>query len=376
MISMDQTKDSQAFLANQSGGRSQRRIPWLRLHLTNLCNFNCPGCHVFKLSPNKIPATNMPYAVAEKAILEFISLMKRYLPNQKEFHLSIYGGEPLLNRPVIYQLFKKFGFYYAGIRIHWIVNTNGSLLNNEDLKHFIDCGVDIHMSIDGKKEKHNRTRKDKQGRVTFDRVMQALDIVKKKQYPYIQFDCVANPYEIDSMSDVLEVAEQKGVNRIHFDLYYSPDYPKDFNAEKYAHAYAQAYIEGKKKGISLFASPFSQTAESYINRAGANPISRSFPTLEFYADGSFILGELPLIRPFDFIDHLGDDNIWAKRMNLLLELEKEIDGKCQSCFLKEYCQGGMRRIYRYHTVAKNNEDIICDIARKVINNFITSSFSL
>ena len=350
------------------------RMPWLRLHLTNLCNFNCPGCHVFKISPNTVPATNMPYAIAEKAIIYFVNQMKKYLPREKEFYLSIYGGEPLLNRLVLYKLLENYSSNFQGIKANWIVNTNGSLLNKEDLKFFIPPGVDIHLSVDGKEAKHNKTRIDKLGRKTFNRVMQAIDLIKENDYPNLQFDSVANPYELETMNEVIEVANDKGVRRIHFDLFYSPQYPQDFSLRDYSQKYAQAYNQGKERAISIFSTPFSQIYSNLLQNVKISPISGAFPTLEFFADGSFIFGELPLIKPFDNLSNIEQDDVWNRRMKLLLEMEKENEMVCGQCYLLPYCKGSMRRIFHYHTLTRENEDNICDIARETVRIFQKNNF--
>jgi molybdenum cofactor biosynthesis enzyme MoaA len=79
---MDQLNDSQGFI---SKARNNQRMPWLRLHITNLCNFNCPGCHVFKISENKVLATNMPFEVAEKGLINFAKLIKNIFPKRGIF---------------------------------------------------------------------------------------------------------------------------------------------------------------------------------------------------------------------------------------------------------------------------------------------------
>lgn len=350
-------------------------MPWLRLHITNLCNFACPGCHVFKIGDNKIPETNMSYEVAEKAVRFFIGLIRNYFPNGPYFRLSIYGGEPLLNRPVIYRLLEEIGRENQSVNIEWILNTNGSLLNQEDLSHFSSVEVDIHMSIDGLEEKHNRTRKDKLGKKTFDRVMNAVDLIKDNRYPYLQFDSVADPFLPSTMLEVLEAAKKKGVSRIHFDPYYSPDYPVDFSQNVYALQYAEAFRWGKEMGINVFSTPLNQIYSNFINKRESvqNRVS-IFPSIEVFADGSFIFNELPLIKPFDFLPNLGQDEIWNRRTNALLCSEKEIQSTCRDCYLKPFCSGDVKRVYRYHTNTTKNEENICEVIRQTVLNLYQNKY--
>ncbi|MFH1182989.1 MAG: radical SAM protein [Candidatus Moraniibacteriota bacterium] len=350
------------------------RMPWLRLHITNLCNFNCPGCHVFKISENKVPATNMPYAVAEEAIKSFIGLLKKYLPSVKEFMMSIYGGEPLLNRQVLYKLLEKFGSNYNNIKINWVVNTNGSLLNEKDIEQFAPKNVDIHMSIDGNKDKHNQMRIDKQGKETYTRVMDAVKLLRKYDYPFLQFETVANPFEMDTLGEIIEVAEANKVSRVHFDLFYSPDYPQNFSVEEYGKKFAQVYLNGRDRGISVFASNFSYIYGDLISNFSANILTRRFPTLEVFADGTFIFSELPLVKPFGKLADLDYDDVWSRRMSLLLEFEKEINDKCGECYLYDYCHGEMRRLYRYHTGTIKNEDNVCVAVQAAIKELTEKNF--
>jgi len=351
-------------------------MPWLRLHITNLCNFDCPGCHVFKLSKNRVAATNMNLETASKAVDFFVSLIKKHLPaSQWKTHISVYGGEPLLNRPVLYEIIQHFGNYYQEVGLNWIVNTNGSLLNEEDLAKFSTAAVDIHMSLDGREESHNKKRVDKQKKKTFGRVMKALALCKKKAYPYLQIDTVANPENIGSAQEVIEIAAESGISRIHLDLFYSPHYPQEFSAKEYARQYAGFYLKGKKKGIGIFASPFFQVYLNYLQRFPTGSLCSRFPSLEAFADGSFIFGELPLVRPFGKIDSINQNLTWEERAKLILAVDKEINQKCNGCFLFDACRGEMRRIYRYHTITTREEDIICQTAREAVkileqNNFI------
>jgi radical SAM protein with 4Fe4S-binding SPASM domain len=355
------------------------RMIWLRLHLSNLCNFACPGCHVFKISPNEIPATNMPYEVAEKAILFFTELMKKYYPGEKWLYLSIYGGEPLLNRPVLYKLLEKFGNEHNGVNFNWVVNTNGSLLNQEDLKRFLPNEVDIHMSVDGREEKHNRSRRDKQDQDTFERVMQGIELVGKTGYPYLQFDSVANPFEIDSINEIIDVAREKDVARVHLDFFYSLDYPRDFSAEKYGQAYANAYLFGKSKGVQVSESIFSNVYWNYFrgNDITTGPISAMFPSMHFYADGNFSFNELPLTKPFGRLADLADgiEAVWQQRISRLMEMEKELSNKCRDCYLFKYCRGSTRKIYRYHTLTDKFEDNICAATRIAVMELAKNNYN-
>lgn len=356
--------------------RSHRKILWFRLHITNLCNFDCPGCHVFKLSENNIQRTNMSLETAKKSIEFFVNLIKRHLPPEEHTtYLSIYGGEPLLNRPVLYEIIRYFGKNYRGVNLNWIINTNGSLLKEEDLKIFFEVQADLHISLDGEEESHNKKRIDKQKEKTFLRVINSIDLCKNTSYPFLQIDSVLNPDNVKASREVIKIAKNKGISRIHLDMFYSPHYKNNFSFKKYAKDYADCYIFGKNNQINIFASPFFQVYSNFINNNQIEFSCSKFPAIEIFSNDNFIFGELPLLRPFGELNQIEDKLIWDLRGKLLLENKEEVEKKCQNCFLKNYCQGEMRRIYRYHTIKKVEEEKICQIARETArllkqNNFI------
>ena len=359
---MYQLKDSRT---SGSVLQKSRKILWLRLHITNLCNFDCPDCHVSKISPNNLPFDNMPFEIAESSIEYYISLIKRYLPiDNWQTRVSVYGGEPLLNRPVLYRLLKKFGKVYRGVRLHWIVNTNGSLINEEDLKNFILAEVDIHLSLEGNKESHDKKRIDKFGRGTFHRIVKSIDLCKKFGYPYLQIDSVADPFIPKITDEVFDIVKKYKIGRVHLDLFYSPAYPKEFPFEEYALDYSEAYIKGKLNNVNVFASPFSQIYAKYFDDIVQKQTFFYFPSIEIFGDGSFIFPDLPLEKPFDNIINIEKNSIWDRRMELLSKDKQNNDKECKNCFLYPFCIGKMRRIYEYHTATSSKEDNICKISRK------------
>ncbi len=348
---------------------------WLRLHITNLCNFDCPGCHVFKLSKNSVAETNMHLETAESSILFFIELLKKYkLEGGRDFYISIYGGEPLLNRQVLYSIIKKFGKEYENIKINWIVNTNGSLLSEEDLLIFKLAEVDIHISLDGLEESHNKKRVDKLQRGTFKRVVRAIDLIRKNNYPWLQIDTVFNHQNKDSIYQTFQLAQEKGIKRIHNDFFYSSSVKENFDYEDYAVGYAKTYLEGEKRGLSIFASPFSQILRNITYNFQAKSVVSRFPSLEVFADKSFTFGELPLVKPFGKINQLSQGRIWFDRSQRLLKFEKELAKDCFDCPLDLFCFGEMKRIYRYHTLTNKGEEKICQIARKAIEFLQSNNF--
>ena len=178
---------------------------WLRLHVSNLCNFKCPNCHVFELGENDLPNRVMSQEVFDKAVEVFIDSLLHL--NFKETMISIYGGETLANKKVIKEGLLKFGENYKGIKIHWVMNTNGSLLKEEDVLFFKKHKLEIHVSVDGKEEVHNLSRPTHQGKGTYHMVTPALELIKKHEAPS-QINSYMMLSNYNHLKDLVDIAAE------------------------------------------------------------------------------------------------------------------------------------------------------------------------
>jgi uncharacterized protein len=135
------------------------KIYTLALNVTQQCNLRCKYCYVE--NPGSQPF--MSEETAKKAI-DFITEFE----DIEGFGISFYGGEPLLNFPVI-----KSAIEYASkveeekgfpeVKFH--VTTNGTLMTDEMIDYFTDYDIDVMVSIDGPAFIHDAMRitPDKKG---------------------------------------------------------------------------------------------------------------------------------------------------------------------------------------------------------------------
>lgn len=132
------------------------------------CNFNCVYCYEASR-----PAVYMD-DTTEKNIVDFVKNM-----NLENFHITWFGGEPLLNFRRIESLTGKI----LGLGINYSANivTNGYLLDENKISKFEDLHINsIQLTIDGLKKEHDRRRPHISGKSSFDRIMKNLDIFFSK----------------------------------------------------------------------------------------------------------------------------------------------------------------------------------------------------
>ena len=128
------------------------------------------------------------------------------------------GGEPTLmgldffRRSIDYQMSSA----RPGTRIENTFQTNGLLLDDEWCRFFRENDFLIGLSMDGPEELHDRYRKDRAGRGTFDRVLRAARLLQKHR---VEFNilCTVNAENADRPLDVYRFfRDELGAQYIQF----------------------------------------------------------------------------------------------------------------------------------------------------------------
>jgi uncharacterized protein len=128
------------------------------------CNFDCPYC--FESKPAAILDEE-----TERLLLEVLDAQ---LPTIGRFHVTWYGGEPLLGADRIDSLSEAFleRVSGAGVRYAASIVTNGYLLTPDVARRLKDLKVRrAQVTLDGPAERHDRMRPLRNGRGTFDVVL-------------------------------------------------------------------------------------------------------------------------------------------------------------------------------------------------------------
>ena len=146
----------------------------LTLELTHRCNLNCEYCCFGKHYANyrSHGTASIPEETAKQAI--------RYHLDKPESGRTItfYGGEPLLE----FSLLKRLVFYAEQYCAstgkeppHFSLTTNGTLLDDDICRFFVEHRFSVLVSLDGCKESHDRYRTFRaNGLGTFDIILKNL----------------------------------------------------------------------------------------------------------------------------------------------------------------------------------------------------------
>ncbi len=101
----------------------------------------------------------------------------------ESYVLTFFGGEPLLNLPVVYYLAERMWNFCEPRGIRMLVNviTNGLLLTPEVVDRLGPCGLNgVKITLDGDRDAHNRMRPLRGGQGTFDKIVNNIRQVAGK----------------------------------------------------------------------------------------------------------------------------------------------------------------------------------------------------
>jgi len=181
----------------------------LLLEPTLACNFRCIYCF-----EEDHPPIRMSEEVQE-GLVEFVR--DRLSNGKKRLRIGWFGGEPLLEIPMIRKLTKEFKkicedencSYTAGI------STNGYLMDDEVIKLFEkELGIKtVQVPIDGPAKIHNKYRPLVGGSESFDRVFRNMknlvesDLAEELDYIFLRINYDENSYS--RVGELLDLFPEK-----------------------------------------------------------------------------------------------------------------------------------------------------------------------
>jgi uncharacterized protein len=144
--------------------------------LTTLqCNFACDYCFQGDHGDYNLHADKMSLETAGRVGDWLERELDRVRPER--FVFTFFGGEPLLNLPVMYMLAERMwrATQARGVSQHVNIITNGLMLTEEVVDRMLPFGLNgIKITLDGDRDTHNRMRPLRGGQGTFDRIIENM----------------------------------------------------------------------------------------------------------------------------------------------------------------------------------------------------------
>ena len=346
----------------------------LCLHIAHDCNLGCKYCFAEEGEYHGRRAL-MSLETGKKAL----DFLVKNSGNRVNLEVDFFGGEPLMNWDVV----KELVLYGRSLeepynkKFRFTLTTNGVLLIDEIMEFANKEMANIVLSIDGRKEVHDKMRPFRGGST-----LSSYDVIVPKFQKVAESRDQMNYYvrgtfthcNLDFSKDVLHLADL-GFKQISVEPVVAK--PEDFYAiqdedipvlkEEYDRL-AKAMLERRKEGKAFNFFHFMIDLEggpcvakrlsgcgSGTEYLAVTPWGDLYPCHQFVGNEDFLLGNVDegIVRE-DICDEFKCCNVYAKE-------------KCRKCFAKFYCSGGCAaNSYNFHGNINDAYDVGCELQKKRI----------
>jgi len=318
----------------------------LTLHLTNQCNLRCNYCFV-KPGPERMTLETALAAV------------KLGMEDKNTSGLLFYGGEPLLERQLIFDVVNYTNSIRrkTGHNFLYKITTNGTLLDEAFLKFANDVNMTIGFSCDGPAQDDCRLFCD--GTKSLAVLEEKIPLLLQYQ-PYAMGMSVVDPSTVHKGADIIKYLHKKGFRYLHMGVNYSKSAPWTNERLKVLEAeyrkIAEMYIRWTRAEEKFYFSSFDMKILSHLkgknynkdrarmnmNQPSVAPDGKIYTMSKHLNNPIFCIGDV-----FNGIDKQKQADIYKKGA---IPAEP-----CQKCAIKTRCN------YAYDNLNNNGDAIINDV---------------
>lgn len=339
------TPDTYEDMAGTFKERSGNVIKALCLHVAHTCNLNCSYCFASQGKYHGDRAL-MSFEVGKRAI----DFLVENSGTRTNLEVDFFGGEPLMNWDVV----KEIVLYARSIEkekhknFRFTLTTNGMLIDDEVIEFSNKEMSNVVLSLDGRKEIHDRLRVDYKGEGSYDRIVPKFQKLVEarggKNYYMRGTFTHANP---DFTKDVFHMADLGFTELSMEPVVGAPDDPASLTPEdieivkEQYEILANEMLKREKEGnpITFYHYMLDLTEGPCIYKRisgcgsgteymAVTPWGDLYPCHQFVGEDSYKLGNI-----FDGVTNeaLRDEfrccNAYARE-------------ECKDCWAKLYCSGG------------------------------------
>ena len=160
--------------------------------LNNSCPLDCDYCFLHNTGQSSFMNVNT-------LINTFLFCKESMIQNPRDFISIMFSlKEPLVSWKTIQTALEKINFNLQDYNIYCTINTNGVLLTDEIANYCIKNNIDVHISLDGPKEIHDKRRiyRYNQSKSSWDKVIQLI------KYPNFSFMTTLHKEDINNILDI------------------------------------------------------------------------------------------------------------------------------------------------------------------------------
>ena len=364
------TPDNFKPMAGELKARTSGVVKALCLHIAHTCNLNCSYCFA---SQGKYSGERgvMSFEVGKRA-LDFLI---ENSGSRRNLEVDFFGGEPLLNFEVVKQLvaYARSIEKQHNKNFRFTLTTNGVLID-EDVIDFAnrECS-NVVLSLDGRKEIHDRFRVDFAGNGSFDKIVpkfQQLVAAREGKNYYMRGTFThANPDFLEDIKVMLDL----GFDELSMEpVVCAPGDPAELTDEDMVivkdqyEKLAELMLQRRREGrpftfyhymIDLKGGPCIYKRISGCGSGteymAVTPWGELYPCHQFVGDEKYKLGDIYSgVTNTAVQQEFADCNVYARE-------------QCRDCWARLYCSGGCAA-NAYHATGsvRGVYEKGCDLFRK------------
>lgn len=340
LFTEDRYKDHACDLKNKS-----RAIKALCLHVAHTCNLNCEYCF----------ASQGRYS-GERALMSFdvgkqaLDFLIANSGSQKNLEVDFFGGEPLMNWDVCKRLvsYARSRETETGKKFRFTLTTNGVLVDDDVIEFANREMCNVVMSLDGRRETHDRLRKTVSGKGSYDEIVpkfQKFVKIRGNRDYYIRGTFTHS--NVEFTKDVFHMADLGFTELSMEPVVCAPDDPYALTEEdlpvllRQYEILAEEMIRRKREGNGF-------TFYHYMVDLEGGPCI--YKRISGCGSGTEYLAVTPWGELFPCHQFVGDEkysmgNVWdgitnTELRNRFKQCNAYARPACSDCWAKLYCSGG------------------------------------
>jgi uncharacterized protein len=337
--------DTFAPIATKLKDKTSGVVKALCLHVAHTCNLNCSYCFA---SQGKYSGERA--IMSEEVGKRALDFLIENSGTRHNLEVDFFGGEPLMNFDVVKNLvaYARQREKETGKNFRFTLTTNGVLIDDDVIDFANREMSNVVLSLDGRKEIHDRFRVDYAGKGSFDKIVPKFQRLVEarggKDYYMRGTFTHANPDFVKDIRTMLDL----GFNELSMEpVVCAPDDPSaltDSDLEVVMQQYeelASLMLERRRQGkpftfyhymIDLSGGPCIYKRVSGCGSGteymAVTPWGDLYPCHQFVGDEKFKLGDI-----YNGVTNTDLQNEF-KKCNVYAHPE------CNDCWAKLYCSGG------------------------------------
>lgn len=184
------------------------------------CNVNCGYCPVQDIA-KRYGASLLKADAARAGIELWKSHLEDVFDDNRDYFVIFYGGEPLLNKPVITESLQYLEVLKAAgklpKRVQYMVATNGLLVDGAFIDLCLKYGMSVAVGLDGDASANDALKIDIDGRPTFDRITSVTRQLVSAGIPTYA-SCSITPFNLDQVEEMSALFKGLGVKKFGFNF--------------------------------------------------------------------------------------------------------------------------------------------------------------